>query len=78
MILKQWMSYDILSCCNKDPIPDQRSFSFNLNRNLLPSGYKAGHFVHVQNGLIELVKVYGIGVGYNKSSFEDIDEFHLT
>jgi len=46
--------------------------SFNIDRTLLPSAYKSIHFFHVHNELIELVRVFGIGVGYSKSSFENV------
>ena len=60
------------------PIPERSSFSFNINRTLLPSAYKSVHFFHVSNELIELVRVFGIGIGYNKSLFEDVVEFRFT
>jgi len=72
------MSYDISYRCNRVLIPERSSFSFNINRTLLPSSYKSVHFFHVCNELIELVRVCGIGVGYNESSFEDVVEFRFT
>jgi hypothetical protein len=78
MVLKRGMAQDILSCCNRVPIPERSSFSFTIIRTLHPSAYKSVHSFHVRNELIELVRVSGIGVGYNKSSFEDVVEFCFT
>ena len=72
------MSRDISYRCRRILIPEQSGFSFNINRTLLPSVYKSVHLFHVCNELIVLVRVFGIGIGYNKSSFEDIVEFHFT
>ena len=78
MAFKQGMSWDIMYRCNRVPLSEWSSFSFNISRTLLTPAYKSVHFLHVRNELIALVRVFGIGVGYNKSSFEDVVEFRCT
>jgi hypothetical protein len=51
---------------------ERSSISFNFHSTLLPFAYKSVHLLHVGNELIEMVRVSGIGVGYSKSSFEDV------
>jgi len=72
------MSNEILYSCDRVLIPARSRFCFNIHRTLLPSANKSIHWFHAHNQLIELVRVFGIGVGYNESSFEDVVELHFT
>lgn len=77
MVLEQPMCWEIWYCCNRVLIPEQIYCLFNITRTLLPSVSKFDQFIHLCNGLIELIRVFGIGVRYNKSSFEDVFGFHI-
>jgi hypothetical protein len=72
------MFQDISYHSDSVPIPARSSFSFDINSTLLPSAYKSVHIFHVRNELIGMVRIFSIGVGYNKSSFEDVVEFRFT
>jgi len=69
---------DISYRCNRVPLPERSSLSFDMNRTLTPYAYKSTNPCHVRNELIQLVTVFGIVVGHNKSSFEDVVELCFT
>jgi hypothetical protein len=77
MILDWGILYDISYYCNWIPIPNQCSISFNMNSTVLQSTSRSINFFHVCKELTELVMIFGIGIGYNISVFDDVVELLL-
>lgn len=58
-------------------IREPSTFSFNINCTLLPLASESDYFFYACDELIEPIRVFGIGVGHNKSAFQDGIEIYF-